>query len=160
MIKIAAGLQNGGSLYGFGLSEANLNRLEFNNEPIFFDFGYAGIPKLFGLILYFGEFAKPEEIAVNPDAVKERCIPFVNEKRGVTGETLRVFPIAKSIMETFRSTPFWCFQAHIEITNSSDIQLFFSGRTEQELEQWFRDKGLITAQTKQTYEGFGRQDRK
>ncbi len=104
-------LQNGGNLYGFGLSETNLNRLQFNDEPIFFDFGYAGHPKLFGLILYFDEFEKPEQIAANIDAVKERCIPFINQKHGVTGETLRVFPIAKSIMEKLRNTPLWSFDA-------------------------------------------------
>jgi len=74
MLKFTAELQNSGTLYGFGLAEANLNRLEFNNEPIFFDFGYAKHPELFGLILYFDEFYEPVEIAENVDAVKQRCI--------------------------------------------------------------------------------------
>lgn len=154
MIKFTGDLQNGGTLYGFGLSEANLNRLEFNDEPIFFDFGYNGNPELFGLIFYLGEFKEPADIAANPDAVSQRCIPFLNERHGVTVETLRVFPVAKSIMQTFRSTPLWSFQAHIEITNPNDLQLFFSGRTEQELEQYFQNAGLIGSRTKRTYKGF------
>lgn len=157
MIKFTAALQNGGTLYGFGLAEANLNRLEFNDEPIFFDFGYASHPEMFGLILYMGEFREPAEIAANPETVGKRCIPLLDEKHGVTVETLRVFPIAKSIMETLRGIPLWSFQAHIEVTHPNDLQLFFSGRTEQELEQYFQDKGLVTPRTKRTYKGFGRQ---
>ena len=57
MFKFVSHLPEG-NLYGFGLTETNLNRLEFNNEPIFFDFGYAGHPELFGLILYFRQFNK------------------------------------------------------------------------------------------------------
>jgi hypothetical protein len=156
MIKFVAALQGSGNLYGFGLSETNLNRLEFNDEPIFFDFGYTGHPELFGLILYFGEFEEPVEIAANADAVNDRCIPFIDEKRGVTGETLRVFPIAKRIMRELRGTPLWSFQAKTQITNPNDMQMFFSGRTEHELEQYFLEKGLISPQTKRTYKGFGK----
>lgn len=156
MIKFTGAMQNGGTLYGFGLSEGNLNRLEFNDEPIFFDFGYTGHPELFGLIFYMGEFGEPSDIAANPEEVGKRCIPFFDEAHGVTVESLRVFPIAKSIMQTLRSIPMWSFQAHIEITNSNDMQLFFSGRTEQELEQFFREKGLISSKTKRTYKGFER----
>jgi hypothetical protein len=155
MIKFTAKLQNGGILYGFGLAEANLNRLEFNDEPIFFDFGYANYPELFGLIFYMSQFEEPAEIAENFDAVKERIVPFVNEKHGVNGDTLRVFPIAKRIMRELR-TPLWSFQSRIEITNHNDMQMFFSGRTEQELEDYFQSKGLIRQQTKRTYKGFGR----
>ena len=155
MIKFLAALQNGGTLYGFGLAEANLNRLEFNNEPIFFDFEYANHPELFGLILYFDEFEEPIEIFENAEAVRQRCIPFVNKEHGVNGDTLRVFPIAKRIMRELR-TPLWTFQAQVEVTNPNDIQLFLSGRTEQELEQYFVSKGLVSPQTKRTYKGFGK----
>lgn len=158
MIKFTGGLQNGGTLYGFGLSESNLNRLEFNDEPIFFDFEYAEHPELFGLIFYMGEFKEPADIAANLDAVSQRCIPFLDAKHGVTVETLRVFPISKSIMQTFRETPLWSFQAHIEIINPNDLQLFFSGRTEQELEQYFQNAGLVGSQTKRTYKGFGKRE--
>ncbi len=156
MLKFTAELQNGGNLYGFGLSETNLNRLEFNDEPIFFDFGYASHPELFGLILYFGEFEKPEQIAANIDAVKHRCIPFINQKYGVTPETLRVFPLAKSIMEKLRNTRLWAFDAQIEITNPSDKQLILAGRTEQELEEFFVQNGFVRPQTKRIYKGFGK----
>ncbi|PHJ65022.1 hypothetical protein VF04_04360 [Nostoc linckia z7] len=157
MLKFTASLQNGGTLYGFGLAESNLNRLEFNDEPIFFDFDYAGHPELFGLILYFGQFATPEEISANPDAVDNRCMPFIDEKYGVTGETLRVFPIAKSIMETMRNTHLYSFETKCEISNPNDIQLFFSGRTEQELADYFRKTGLVTQETRQ-YKGFEKRD--
>ncbi len=158
MIKFTASLQNGGNLYGFGLTETNLNRLEFNNEPIFFDFGYAGTPKLFGLILYFGEFEAPEQIAANVDVVKEQCIPFFDETRGVTGETLRVFFLAKSVMQKMRNTPLWAFDAQIEITNPNDKQLIFAGRTEQELEEFFVQNGLARPRTKRTYKGFEKRE--
>lgn len=115
---------------------------------------YAGNPDLFGLILYFNEFSEPAEIAKNLNAVKLRCVPFLNKEYGVTEETLRIFPIAARIMKELRATPRWCFQAHTEIDHPLDTQLFFSGRTEQELEQYFRDKGLIDERTKQGHKGF------
>ena len=37
MIKFVAQLEQG-NLYGFGFTDTNLNRLEFNDEPIFFCF--------------------------------------------------------------------------------------------------------------------------
>ncbi|MEH2135405.1 hypothetical protein [Nostoc sp.] len=153
MLKLTAKLKNSGTLYCFGLSETNLNRLEFNNEPIFFDFDYAGHSDLFGLILYFDEFKEPTEIAANPHAVERRCIPFLNEKHNVTEKTLRVFPIAQNIMKTLRSKPLWSFQSKTQIANPDDIQLFLSARTEQELEQYFRREGFISPQTKE-YKGF------
>jgi hypothetical protein len=64
MFKFVSGLEQG-NLYGFGLTEANLNRLEFNREPIFFDFGYANHPEIFGLILHTPEYKTPEDIAAN-----------------------------------------------------------------------------------------------
>lgn len=140
MLKFIAKLENGDNLYGFGLSESNLNRLQFNDEPIFFDFEYAGHPELFGLFIYFDEFQTPEEAASNLDVVKERCIPFIDESQGISGETLRFFPIVKSVMQKFRDTPFWGFDAKIKITNPNDQQLIFSGRTEQEMRQYL---GLI-----------------
>ncbi|MFN6538111.1 MAG: hypothetical protein RM021_017435 [Nostoc sp. EkiNYC01] len=154
MLKLLAELEGGGNLYLFGLPKTDLDRLQFNNEPIFFDFGYAGFPKLFGLILYFDSFEVPEEIDANIDAVKQSCLPFINEKRGVTGETLLFFPIAKSIMTEFRSTPIWGFEHRLQVSHPNDMQFFFSGKTEEELLDYFRREGLITPQTKQTYKGF------
>ncbi|MFN6572399.1 MAG: hypothetical protein RMY31_035400 [Dendronalium sp. ChiSLP03b] len=132
--------------------------MQFNDEPIFFDFGYAGYPKLFGLILYFGEFETPEQIAANIDAVKQRCIPFINQKYGVTGQTLRVFPLAKNVMDKLRNTPLWAFDTQIEIANPNDKQLIFAGRTEQELEEFFVQSGFAKPQTKRTYKGFRKRD--
>lgn len=156
MIKFVAELPQG-QMYGFGLTEANLNRLEFNNEPIFFDFGYAGHPKLFGLFSYLGKYQEPIDIAENIDAARENWIPFFDLERGITPETLRVFPIAWSIMEKFRSTPFWGFETQITIANPNDMQLIFSGRTGQEIEQYLQKGGLMGPQTKYSSRGFGKQ---
>lgn len=60
-------------------------------------------------------------------------------------------------MQKFREVPFWGFESQIEITNPQDKQLFFAGRTEQEIEDYLRGAGLIKPQTKQSYKGFGRQ---
>lgn len=154
MFKFIAKLGNNGTLYGFGLSETDLNRLEFNKDPIFFDFGYAGHSQLFGLILYLEEFKTPTEMVANVDVINNRCIPFLDSNRGVTVKTLRVFPISRDILKKLRDTPLWAFDTLIEITNPNDVQLFFSGRTEQEIEKHFRSLGYINSQTKQTYKGF------
>jgi hypothetical protein len=156
MIKFLANLQNGGTLYGFGLAETNLNRLEFNAEPIFFDFDYANCKQLFGLILYLDEFEEPAEISENIEALEKRCIPFLSKKYNVTFDTLRVFPIAKRIMREMREKPLYSFQTKIKISSPNDIQIFFSGRTEHELEQFFLEKGLINSRTKRTHKRFGK----
>jgi len=38
----------------------------------------------------------------------------------------------------------------------NDVEVFLSGRTEQELEQYFVSKGLVSPKTKRTYKGFGK----
>jgi hypothetical protein len=154
MIKFIAPIAKG-NLYGFGLTENELNRMEFNNETIFFDFGYADQPKLFGLILYLESFQKPEDILNNFDALTVQCLPFFNSERGVTSETLRVFPMAKNIMQEFRNTPFWGYSTQIEITNPNDQQLIFAGKDEQAIEEYLQRAGLLTTKTKRTYKGFG-----
>lgn len=165
MIKFTADIIPLGTLYGFGLTEANLNRLEFNDKPIFFDFGYAGHPDLFGLIAYMGEYNTPEDIAANIDVLR---FAYLNNKQGrnvpgqmlcpgnslITPETMHFFPLAKSIIAKFRSTPFWGFNTQIAITHASDQQVFFAGRTEQEIEQYLQGTGLIDSQTKRTSKGF------
>lgn len=161
MIKFVARLAQGsGNLYGFGLTESNLNRLEFNHEPIFFSFDYAGHPNLFGLIVYTGEFETPLDIAgsleTTAEAVVKYCVPFFDEERGVTPETLRFFLIARSVMEQLRSTPFWGFDTEIEITNPADQQLFFAGRDSQDIESYLQKAGLISSRTKRTHKGFGK----
>jgi hypothetical protein len=152
MIKFVSHLDKG-NLYGFGLTKDNLNRMEFNNEPLFFDFGYAGQPDLFGLILYLPEFEKPED--VNVKAVAQYCIPFFNLDRGVLPETLRVFPMVQSVIQQFRSVPYWALETKVEITNQHDIQMFFAGRDEQDIEEYFQRAGFLTAKTKRTTKGFG-----
>lgn len=152
MIKAIAELDSNGWLYLFGLTEGNLNRMEFNGEPIFFDFGYAGHLKLFGLIHYFPEFNRPEDIKV--EQLEGFCQAFVDLERNVTFETLRFFPLARSVMEKFRSTPFWGLNAYIEIAHSGDRQIFFAGQDEKAIEDYFVRAGLITPQTKRTSRGF------
>ncbi len=156
MIKFTASLKPQGTLYGFGLSEANLNRLEFNSEPIFFDFGYCDRPDLFGLILYLEVFKTPEDIANNLETVQLHCLPFINPDRGVTTETLRVFPIARNIMAKFRRSPYWGFETSVEITNPHDKQMFFAGTTEQNIEQYLQNGGFLSVKTKRTFKGFGK----
>lgn len=152
MIKAVAELGSDGWLYLFGLTEGNLNRMEFNREPIFFDFGYAGNPELFGLIHYFPEFDRPEDVKV--EQLERFCQALIDLERGVTFETLRFFPLARSVMEKFRSTPFWGLNAHIEIAKSGDRQIFFAGKDEQAIEEYFVKAGLVTPRTKRTYKGF------
>lgn len=154
MIKFTAQSGEGATIYGFGLTEANLNRLEFNKEPIFFDFGYAGHPELFGLISYLDQFEEPEYIAADINAAKESCIPFFDSEHGVTPKTLHFFPIAQSVMQKFRSTPFWGCDTQIQITHPCDAQLIFAGRTEKEIEEYLQSAGFISPQTKRSYKGF------
>lgn len=157
MIKCLARLNQGGNLYVFGLTEANLNRMEFNQEPIFFDFGYADHPEQFALIHYFPQFAEPKD--VEAETLIRFCSRLIDEKRGVTFETLRVFPIAQSVMQQFRSTPFWSLDARCPITSPNDKQLFFAGQDEQSIEKYLVDSGLISPKTKRTTKGFGRFER-
>ena len=156
MIKFVAELIGEGHLYGFGLTEANLNRMQFNEEPIFFDFGYCGHPELFGLILYMDGFKEPEDIAANIEVLEQRLIPFLNVEHGVTIDTLLVLPIAESIMQKFRTTPFWGFTTQTKITNPADQQLVFAGRDKKDIEQYLQKTGLVVPvpKTKRTPKGF------
>lgn len=154
MIKFTGPMENGGTLYGFGLSESNLNRLVFNEEPIFFSFDYAGHPHLFGLILYF-DCPTPEEL--NIETVQDACLPFLLTERGVTVDTLRVISLTKSIVNKFRETPYWQFNTKILITHPEDIQMVFAGPDEQAIEKYMRQSGLISPKTKRISKGFGGQ---
>lgn len=157
MIKFVAGREGGGNVYGFGLSEANLNRMEFNDEPVFFDFGYAGRSDLFGLFVYCRECPTPESIQANLAAVVETYVlPFFDEQRGVTPETLVFFPIAQNVMLKFRQTPYWAYDLHIKIADPRDIQMIFSGPDEEAMRRYFSQTGLINPKTKQTFKGFGK----
>ncbi|MCC5636335.1 hypothetical protein LC593_10785 [Nostoc sp. CHAB 5844] len=159
MLKFTAELQDGGNLYGFGLTETNLNRLEFNDEPILFSFDFIGHPDIYALIFYLGfKFKKPEDIAKNIDFVENCCASFAREK-GISPEALRIFPIAKTVMQKLRDTPLWGFDnVKVEITHPNDKQLIFSGRTEQELRDFFMQSGFVKPQTKQIYKGFEKRD--
>lgn len=153
MIKFLAELDEG-TLYGFALTEANLNRMEFNREPIFFDFGYAGHPELFGLFIYFSQFKTPEDIVANFRVVEAQVTPFLNEERNVTPATLRIFPLAQCVFQQLRDQPFWSLDAEIKIAHPKDKQLIFAGPDEQSIEDHFREAGLITPQTKFMTKGF------
>jgi hypothetical protein len=152
MIKFTGQMDNGGTLYGFGLSESNLNRLVFNQEPIFFSFDYAGHPHLFGLILYF-DCPTPEKLGL--EAVQHACLPFLSPKHGVTVDTLRVMALTKSIVDQFRATPFWQHSTKILITHPEDIQTIFTGPDEQAIEEYMRGAGLVGPKTKRISKGFG-----
>jgi hypothetical protein len=154
LIKIVLDLDADGVTYLFGLTETNLNRMEFNKEPIFFDFGYANHPELFALVHYFPEYDRPESI--NLEAIAPFSLPFFDSDRGVTPKTLRFFPIARSIMQKFRATPFWGFETKVAIAHPGDSQLFFAGRDEKAIEKYFQDAGLIAPETKRSTKGFGK----
>jgi hypothetical protein len=59
-------------------------------------------------------------------------------------------------MRKFRSTPLWGYEHRLQVSHPNDMQFFFSGRTEEELVDYFCREGLITPQTKQMYKGFGK----
>ncbi len=155
MLKFKAELaQGGGHLYVFAFSEANLNRLEFNREAIFFDFGYAGHPDLYGLIMYFGQFKDPAEVAENIDVIRQSCVQFVDFNSNITVDTLRLFALPRSILEEFRETPYWGYNMKFEIGHPKDEQIFFSGPTEDAIEGYLKDSGLDFGPRK-PYPGFG-----
>ena len=140
--------------YGFGLSEANMNRLQFNHEPIFFDYAFAGTPNVYGLILCMYDFPEPEDIIACPEAVNHLAIPYLNHR--VTFDNLRVFPVCRSVTDKLKEDPTYCFAVDCPILKPGDRQVFFAGRTEEEMEQYFSDIGLITAKTKKYKpKGFG-----
>lgn len=138
----------------FGLTEGNLNRLQFNSEPIFFSFDYVGHPELFGLIVYLDEYATPEEVNADLERVKLHALPFLDDAHGVTPETLRMFPIARSIMQEFRNTPYWAYKTAVPIWHPNDQQMFFAGKTEHDMAAYLEEAGLIGPTTKRTSKGF------
>lgn len=129
-------------MYGFGLTESDLNRLEFNREAIFFDFGYAGHPELFGLVFYL-DVEYPIEVIQNVEQIEQRCSSYLDPIKGITVDSLRVFPLVRSIVSKFRYTPYWAFETHIEITHPEDQQVFFAGRDERDIKHLIRSTGLV-----------------
>jgi hypothetical protein len=156
MIKTIAHKPDGGMVYMFGFSEANLNRMEFNREPIFFDFGYADRPDLFGLIHFFPGFKSPEDSDFRE--IEATAKATLNPDRGVTMETLRFFVLGQKIMGEFRQTPFWGHETHVEIGHPNDSQILFAARTEEDVERYFVQNGLIGPKTARSCKGFGRHD--
>jgi hypothetical protein len=156
MIKTIARKPDGGTLYMFGFSETNLNRMEFNNEPIFFDFGYIDRPDLFGLIHFFPGFKSPDAADFSEIAATAKAV--LNSDRGVTAETLRFFVLSQNIMDEFRKTSFWGHETRISITHVNDSQIFFAAPTEQDIERYFIQNELIGPRTEQSHKGFGRRN--
>lgn len=159
MIKFVSRMEEG-VLYGFGLTEANLNRLEFNGEPIIFSFDYADLPDIYG-IFFFAPYARtPEEIAANPDLVTTYCESVLKEN-SIPAIAVRAFPIATSIMAKFRETPYFGFPMNLPISNPQDQQLIFAGPDERAIERYLRESAGLTIvktihQTKrQGGKGFG-----
>lgn len=140
MIKFLAPLTQG-HLYGFGLVEAELNRLEYEREPIIFDFGFAKKPKIIGLIEYLPQFTTPEDIAANIDAVQKYCLRL----RGRMNKNLRFFPISQGIMQTLRNKPYWGFECQVEIASPGDRQLLFAGKDEEEIKKYFEQGNFVIA---------------
>lgn len=155
MFKFTGEMEQG-TLYGFGLSEVNLNRLEFNREPILFDFGYAGVPNVFGLIIYL-DFSTPEEAAASMDVVRTAVVPYLNPSAGITVESLRLFPIVRSVMKQFREVPFWGFDTATPIGDPADKQLFFAARDERDIKEYLMANGVVPKPPKPPFRGFGKQ---
>ena len=155
MIKFVSSMPEG-DLYGFALTEGNLNRLEFNQEVIFFDFGYAGHPTLFGMIAYLPHYPTALDMLADIDSITGMALDVASDiSEVVTPATLRFFPFAHEVMQRFRSTPFWAFDTSISIAKPGDRQMFFSGRTEQDIEEYFARHGFIGPETKRMAQGFG-----
>jgi hypothetical protein len=155
MIKFCLQMESNATLYGFGLTEANLNRIEFNKEPIFFNFDYAGHPNLWGLILFLERYGKAEAIKADLGNVALSCERFLDERRGVTLDTLRVFPFGRDVMDEFRRTNYWAFATTVNVTDAKDQQLFFAGPDENAIEEYMQRAGLLGKKTKRTTKGFG-----
>lgn len=141
MIKFCA-LMDSGMLYGFGLTEANLNRMEFNKESIFFSFDYAGHPEIWALLLFLEEYGKAEEIIDGLQDVSLLGEQFLDEARGVTPDTLRIFPFGREVMDKLRRMDYWAFGASVEIKHPDDQQLFFAGPDEKAIKRYMYGLGL------------------
>lgn len=153
MIRFVTQLAQG-RLYGFGLSEVSLNRLEFNNELIVFSFHYAGLPQLFGVILYMEMFKEPADIFQNPAIVASCCLPLLDPERGITLDSLRAFPMAQSVMKKLREKPGYGLESHIEISKPGDKQVFLAGRDEEDIKKHIVDGGYIPTHYKNVGKGF------
>jgi hypothetical protein len=153
MIALLGDGIDGGRVFTFGFTDVDLNRIEFNKEPILIDFGFAGCPDLFGFIHYFPEFAEAEEIDLAIVAQSTKAILSTNPN--VTIDRLYVFPFARNAMEKFRNTPFFGFPTQVPITHPKDQQFFFAGSTEQAIESHLAQHGLIAPNTPRTKQGRG-----
>jgi hypothetical protein len=153
MIKITIPSRHGGTAFIFGLTEVNLNRLQFNQEPIFFDFGYIDRPDLYGLIFHVPGVEKLSE--VDPDILYQIVAPFLSKT--VTKSNLKVFAITEGIMARMRQTPFWGFKYAAQITAPQDSQLIFAASDNAAIERYFQEQGFIGPKTKRTVDlrGFG-----
>lgn len=135
-------------LYGFGLTETDLNRLEFNQEPLLFDFKHIDRPDLFGAITYLPEYLTPEDMLsrfakpTSLTAFKQECLDKL-ERRGIYPfekpaplDKLILFPVCRSVFQTLRSRPFWAFDCNTPVTCPSDKQMFFAARDEKAITEY------------------------
>lgn len=153
MIKITIPNRHGGTVFIFGLTEVNLNRLQFNNEPILFDFGYIDRPDLYGLIFHVPGVESLSE--VDPEILHQSVAPFLSKT--VTRSNLKVFAVTEGVVARMRQTPFWGFKYTAPITAPQDSQLIFAASDNAAIEQYFQEKGFIGPKTRRVVEprGFG-----
>lgn len=147
MIRFAANTVTG-RLYGFGLTEANLNRLQFNREFIFIDFATMDTPGYFGLIVH-QDVESPHQVDL--DLLQPFVAMVLDEKRGVTVDSLRAFVLDSGTIAKLRKCQ--PFTTNVEISKPDDIQMFFWGRTEDEIKLALAD--FIGPSTRKTRKGFG-----
>lgn len=132
-----------GDIYLFGLSETDLNRMEFNKESILFNFGYVNRPDLYGAVLYLNQFFNWAEAVEDLKAVYYEITNLYDKKQGINAQTLKPFIITRDILRKLRNTPFWTFKTHLKSTKSNDVQMFFAADDEVSMMERFRKEGLI-----------------
>lgn len=153
MIKATIPSEHSGTIFIFGLTKVNLNRLQFNQEPIFFDFGYIDRPDLYGLIFHVPGIENLSE--VDPNILHQSAAPFLSKT--VTRSNLKVFAITEGVMTRMRKTDFWGFRYTAPITGPQDSQLIFAASDNAAIEQYFQEKRFIGPKTKRVVDlrGFG-----
>ena len=127
---------DGGAIYMFGMSRSELDKGE-----VLFDFDYAGIPSLFGLIKF----------AVEPRPASARSMMEAAARdyadRGVTVNNLRIFAFGPETTQKFRDIPFWRAECNVEISHPKDSQIIFAASTDEDIRLHLLRGSLIFPET-------------
>lgn len=135
MIKFKAGLENGGALYGFGLSKRNLRLLQ-EGMPIIFDFKELDTPGRWGIVCYSARF---DVFAMRQ--LQHSLYRWLNnnghdfKKQPI--EDLRAFYLDKPTLLKLEKGMTFCLTE--EISHPNDKQIFFSGKDEKTMQSAMQD---------------------